>query len=990
MKAWVCAEFSLRSISRMAVCLLALCCVLASESGAAVVIDEVLVSGSATGRSSELPSVKLYNSGPASVGLAGWRITDRRASAGELYTFPAATLAAGQYAVVLLGTGSDDLDASDGVIHLFTGVEASFESDDAAALYQGPAIAANLRDFVAWSSASSPVTGDAMDDAVAVAQWLAADWVDISAMSGGGSLARLPSGYDTNSPNDWGLLELAARMAQSDSSTQNPVQIAPQHGQVFLSNLVTFSFIGPAWAEKYNLQVDNDSDFSSPEINQEFSPPSLAGKLASTPAATLGAGIYYYRVRVKPPGHPYLTEAAVWIFAIDDAGAPAASGGVQIAATEQTLHGVARRLQHKDSRLVCIWDQNAFGGGAPSNQNPRGRPGCDPFRFAGQAWDAAHAETAAHVGGCGHCAFYCARACTQMLNHFYGGNLLQDRISYHIRNGDLAGPEGDLGHDRGFSDGEVTTALNWALQVAGATYTPYFGAAKATFAQYKAYLANGPVVAGVPNHVVVADGWRETTIGALSLKSIHIQDPWPGNATGWFMFNVWINRNDAVWSLPAGNKVGRNNEAAVTADGDGDGLMDFDEQNPRPFCSLSNDLDTEDDEVNDKREVEAYTFHEERDHAGHDNDAAPVGFADVDGDGLRSECDCDSDNDSDFDGGEDIDGDGDGGMGGWPETDMFLDPHTLLVFTDKKVYYVGETVKLTGWDLHRTSTYPYDIIAGCPDLVDGQGLGQVGTVTTNAFGRFPWTDIFVCPEPKTYLAVVDVLKDHLYSEPDNWDPWTCFTCIQPCYPPSIPTDPCTPRIVPPGEVVTVNAAVVTGHTVSGPPGVYVQDPNSSCGLRVTVNTTAQPGELVCFQGVRTAVGCEPAVTASEFTVHPYSVSVEPLFMVNRDIGGIPLPGTQPIQDPYGPNNTCSLIKTSGRVIFAPPFSPEIVISDGSTLNGQHVMVKVMLGPWADLLTFQEGELLTVTGISSGDTYGRRAIIIRTPQDIGHELSIFPS
>lgn len=943
-----------------------------------VCIDEVIPLGASLGRNPSGAVIKLYNSGPTDIPVGNWLLLEGKPSGSPLsYTLPPATsIASHQYVIVHFEAGVDDFDNSDGVIDLYTGASVVFEAEDEVGLYSSPSPSpGSLADFVAWSPTAVSGGGSVQADALVAGLWTDGDYVDISGLGAAASIARLPSGWDTNVPGDWGFLDYGPRACQVTASNQNPVQLEPLDGTVQDNNLVTFSFNGPAWAEQYNLQVDDDPTFSSPEIDQVFTPPSLANKPAAS-GSGLSPGIYHWRVRVKPPGQPYLDEAAVWTFLITSEAEPSLAGNVHLAASGFLLHGVGLRIQHRDSQLVCIWDQNAFGGGAPSNQNGLGRPGCDPFRFAGQAWDAAHAQTAAHVGACGHCAFYCARGCTQMLNHFYGGNLFQDRISYHIRNGDLPGPEGDLGHDRGFSDAEVTTAVTWALQLGGGvTYNPYFGAAKATFAQFKARLANGPMICGVPNHVVVCDGWWEIPAGFSTIRMVHIQDPWPGSRSGWFMFDNWVARNDATWALPAGAKAGRNNEAAVTTDTDGDGLMDFDEQNPRPFCSLAADPDTEDDEVRDKREVEAYTFHEERDHAGHDNDAAPPGFADVDGDGLRSECDCDSDNDSDFDGGEDIDGDGDGGMGGWPETDMFGPPHLLMVFTDKKIYKIGEDVLLTGWDFHKTSTYPYDIIPGCPDLVDNQGLGQAGTVTTNDYGRFPWTKIYKCETPGKYLAVVDVLKDHLYSEPDNWDPWTCFECIPPCFPVTGPDDTCTPRDSAPGVPAIINLAVVTGTDyVSPQPAFYVQDPNGRCALRIQSSQMYPVGTLVCLQGVVIPGGYEPTVLASTVVPYPTSVEIVPTNLNIRAIGGAPLLSTQPMVYPFGANNTCTLVRTVAKVITTLP-------GQGVLIGDSDIPVRVNMGPFAELLHFSDGDVLEVTGISTATETGGRALTIRGPEDI---------
>ena len=78
------------------------------------------------------------------------------------------------------------------------------------------------------------------------------------------------------------------------------------------------------------------------------------------------------------------------------------------------------------------------------------------------AWDRPHPDG---VSG-PHRSSYCARAAVTMINRFYGGSLSQDRVSYQIfkeRSGD--GPEGDLGHDTGFREIDMTPALAWALDI---------------------------------------------------------------------------------------------------------------------------------------------------------------------------------------------------------------------------------------------------------------------------------------------------------------------------------------------------------------------------------------------------------------------------------------------------------------------------------------------------------------------------------------------
>ncbi|HEX2897677.1 MAG TPA: hypothetical protein VHP63_06475, partial [candidate division Zixibacteria bacterium] len=249
------------------------------------------------------------------------------------------------------------------------------------------------------------------------------------------------------------------------------------------------------------------------------------------------------------------------------------------------------------------------------------------------------------------------------------------------------------------------------------------------------------------------------------------------------------NNFDAVWRQPAAGVTARMQEAAVTTDSDGDGAMDFDEQNPRNLESVHNDTDTDDDQVNDKNEIRNYTFHDQAGHhPGHENNA--LTFPDVDGDANRAENDCDSDNDSDFDGGEDINGDGFNPIPGaghvcTRETCQFLAAEFCLgVAVDKDSYYLGEPVYIVDYHFsrqthtyHANSSYNYEKGPLCPTKADGSGLGHNGSFSTDAGGHARQTLVEYCLTPGVKYLTVDVLDDFLYSTPDNLDPQTCWECL---------------------------------------------------------------------------------------------------------------------------------------------------------------------------------------------------------------------
>jgi hypothetical protein len=265
-------------------------------------------------------------------------------------------------------------------------------------------------------------------------------------------------------------------------------------------------------------------------------------------------------------------------------------------------------------------------------------------------------------------------------------------------------------------------------------------------------------------HTVVFTGYAQI----LGKQYVGVTDPWPGS-TGWYLASAM--RCDRYYPLPAGALVGTTGDPEVAADTDGDGVRDFDEGASRAFHCAGR-LPIRTDQVPDKGEIRSYTFHD-LDHPGHDNNA--LQFADLDSDGVRAENDCDSDDDSDFDGGEDIDGNGDGGTGGGTETDMYQSPHLIEIHTNKRFYRLGEDVLLLGKTFHRDSQYWVEVGGGCPDKQNGDQLAPSVMVATAADGTIPPQIIDVCTMPAIRYAILDVLRDQLYSEPDNLDPETCWS-----------------------------------------------------------------------------------------------------------------------------------------------------------------------------------------------------------------------
>ncbi|MCB0838026.1 MAG: PKD domain-containing protein, partial [Bacteroidetes bacterium] len=550
---------------------------------------------------------------------------------------------------------------------------------------------------------------------------------------------RIPSGLDNNIPQDWQEFEQPFVKAYD---YHNPLQVYPSDG-LLIDTVSTFQWRAVNGASDYLIEIDDDSTFSSPIVSETVSGTSYN--------YAPGNGTWYWRITPNGFGGVNLPRSLRSFTRFENLYIEAARSPVP------------QRYQHKDTKLLCIWDEGS---------SKRG--GCTEAAGANGPWDGSHPE-GDHIPGCGHCSKYCTRASIQMINHRYGGRLSQDEISHRLKVNEHPGPEGDLGHNEGAWP-EANNAYSWAMGGAAINQTNQAAAgANIPWNTYKAEIdGKRPVLAVIrpPGwfHTVVFTGYLET----LGRRFIEITDPWPGR-TGWYdQSRMPVVR---FYRLPAGQIRGRRPDRDVQRDQDGDGVMNFDEK--KRFCSVHNDSDTDDDEVKDKKDIRSYTFHD-TDH-GHNNDA--LNFPDLDGDGKRAECDCDSDNDGDFDGGEDVDGDGITIEAG--DTDVY-DPASnhLFITTDKPVYLVGEPVFLDGGTFHAISRYGYDIIPDCPPLAHLSPLAHDGIVTTNGAGNIN-THFLGRFGPGVYKVVVDVKNDHTYRTPSCHDPETCFIVLAP--PPCLDT-----------------------------------------------------------------------------------------------------------------------------------------------------------------------------------------------------------
>lgn len=527
----------------------------------AVVINEIRPWIGSTGVDSVFSFIELYNRGGSSQNLTGWKLGG--ASDSDTLSLPGWIIPAGCYLNIYLGPGTNDPDFSDSIASYYAGVVdwvLDPEADEVG-LFNGPPSSGTVQDFVGWGFGTSSF-GNAYTYALSRLMWPSGDFVDNSTYSGLAHIARIPSGYDRDVSKDWKGLEQSLVVPLTP---HNAIQLFPLDGSLHdtVSALEWKKIDG---ASSYLLEVDDDSLFGSPSIDTTVSDTSYA--------ISLPDNLYFWRVIPNLAGGPY--PAAVWDFAI------------QSSLPKQQV-AVPQRFQHKDTRLLCIYDLGHFQQGVARNR----RPGCQETWPVMGPWDVAH-PVGAHIPTCNHCNQYCTRASIQMVNAKYGGTLTKDEISYHFWQNAIAGPEGDLGHNWGAWPQHNST-YSWAMN--GAAIGEFFIGppdAPIPWGTLTAEINAGRPVLTVIRppgwfHTVVFNGYEDNWVRP---DYIHMMDPWPGR-TGWYRHS----RMPCVryYILPAGALAGRATDPNVTADDDGDGVMNFDEQHPDPgsgqaprtFCSVT-------------------------------------------------------------------------------------------------------------------------------------------------------------------------------------------------------------------------------------------------------------------------------------------------------------------------------------------------------------------------------------------------------------------
>jgi len=450
----------------------------------------------------------------------------------------------------------------------------------------------------------------------------------------GSVLARLGEGRASGA-DAWMTLEpLAASPGRANPPSTVQV-VLPPDGSRLPPGTVGLSWYPAPAADGYRVQVATDADFTRLVAEGEVA----AAKFVT---GALPAGEYFWRVAVVQEGRTLAFGATTRLRlagrprAADDrgralAGAPAQATATPIATPTDdpgAILDVPYLSQHKDTGMLLLESPQASGP---------------------HAWDVDHGDLDPDDPADN---MNCALASIAMVAAYYGGDLSQDRLGFEHFKGRSAGPEQDLNYGNGLLLGEWVSLAAWALQTGvvverriGADGTATELSLDDMWATIVGEIDAGrPMFVRVPGHAMVGTGYDVES----GERWVEVSDPW--SVAGNENYYVAVGQlTHTVRTTGAPNP--RSDEASVSADSDGDGIVDFDEA--ERFGTFVDDADSDHDDVPDGKDVFA-SVHDD----WHGYAQGGDGRDDIDGDGSAPERDDDSDDGGCLDGLEDFNGDG--------------------------------------------------------------------------------------------------------------------------------------------------------------------------------------------------------------------------------------------------------------------------------------------------------------------------------------------
>lgn len=464
-------------------------------------------------------------------------------------------------------------------------------------------------DRVAW--------GDAQPDAVPTGS----GGIVPDAFEAGTTIGRAPGATGPGQPYDW----VVNARADASPGQPNPMPtvsvLLPLSGAILDQTDASLDWYPVPGAVAYRVQIASDPSFATTILDTTTAEP-------RADVSSLGPGEYTWRVLAQATDGTAsrFSEPATFELASATAGITLAGfAGLALVLDEPgTQLPVPLLSQHKDTAMLLL-ELNVERGV--------------------HAWDVDHGtldpgDKADNKN--------CALATVAMMNHFYGGDLSQDRIGYELWKGRQDGPEWDLNYGVGISGQQTSDAFKFALGdgIEAYEYESYDGMWQRITTEID---AGRPVAAANSRHGFVITGYEVKDGHRL----MTVNDPWRGTYAA-DLDRASVPASDfTFWVMPE-NPVARMQEPGVTIDTDGDGVVDFDET--ERFKTAADAADSDGDKLPDKPDIVTGVFDPKH---GYARDPHPGNNGrDYDFDELPTERDPDSDEGGCKDGQEDADLDG--------------------------------------------------------------------------------------------------------------------------------------------------------------------------------------------------------------------------------------------------------------------------------------------------------------------------------------------
>lgn len=425
----------------------------------------------------------------------------------------------------------------------------------------------------------------------------------------GSSIARAPGTTTPRTALEW---VVSGDPTPGEANPAPTVSVMlPLSGAILDASSAELSWYPVPGAATYRVQVATEASFANPALDVTAAEPQVD-------VGTLAPGAYLWRVAAIGSAIGADGSASAYSESSTFELAPPATATLVLAEdTPGKQLAVVLIPQRKDTSMLLLELNKETGS---------------------HAWDADHGvldrnDPADNMN--------CVLATVAMITRFYGGNLSQDRIGYDVlqrRGGNPPGPEGDLMYGHGIPDTDVSGAFQFAL--GGATATGLMTIDDMWTTIVAQVDAGRPMAASNAKHAYAVVGY-EVTEGR---RLIWISDPWENQT---YRDDIDGGATLQLWLMPASPTV-RKQEAAVTADSDGDGVVDFDET--ERFKTNPSDKDSDGDSLPDKQDIISGVFDSKY---GYAVDAGNPFGRDFDDDGKPTERDDDSDEGGCTDGEED-------------------------------------------------------------------------------------------------------------------------------------------------------------------------------------------------------------------------------------------------------------------------------------------------------------------------------------------------